>query len=90
MKADPLWDNLFPLTDVLSHEPPSDVPQMSFGRRTDDAGLFINNKEGDSIELSAEDDCDNMVGDGVGNCTLILESCPEFLLGGFSATRCLP
>jgi len=51
---------------VLSHELLSDPTQPSAGSRTDDAGLFINSSEGDSTEPSADDDCDNMEGDGVG------------------------
>ena len=39
---------------------------MSVGRLTDDAGLFLNNTEGDNTELSVDDDCDIIEGDGVG------------------------
>ena len=46
---------------------------MSDGRRTDEAGLFINNSEGDSTEPSVEDDCDIMDGDGVGKCGMTEE-----------------
>ena len=55
------------LTADLSHGPLNDVPHMSAGRQTDEAGLFISNSEGDNTELSVDDDCDMIEGDGVGN-----------------------